>query len=347
MSSLIMIHANVDTHWPFVGQFFHETWEQQDETHFKRLLAADGRDLGQTLGGMESEGVDLSAVTRLAVMGVPVTVDCLKMLPALDEATLIRVYMGGHLDEACQAYLEEKGVSVYDHKSEGFWGQSVSEFALGLTICGLRRIPQNHHSIITSHAAWEAYRPVPHGGPGTLGHQFSDDNRFTCGTIEGKRVRVVGAGNIGSRYASFTSMMGADVAAWDPFAPEASFHRAGSRREMHLDELVKDAEIFAPMLPITPNTRGLVTEAHIDALPKGCLVILATRAKICDVDAIRRRVMADEIALAADVFDMEPVPLDDPLLGRHNVVHTPHLAGRTIDANREWVKRLTDQFKPM
>ena len=140
---------------------------------------------------------------------------------------------------------------------------------------------------------------------------------------------------------------GADVAAWDPFAPEASFHRAGSRREMHLDELIKDAEILAPMLPLTPNTRGLVTEAHIDALPKGCLVILATRAKICDVDAIRRRVMADEIALAADVFDMEPVPLDDPLLGRHNVVHTPHLAGRTIDANREWVKRLTDQFKPM
>ena len=63
--------------------------------------------------------------------------------------------------------------------------------------------------------------------------------------------------------------------------------------------------------------------------------------------AIRRRVLADEVALAADVFDVEPVPLDDPLLGRHNVVHTPHLAGRTRDANRQWAADLLAQFRPV
>ena len=76
-------------------------------------------------------------------------------------------------------------------------------------------------------------------------------------------VRIVGAGNIGSRYASFAKMLGADVAAWDPFATEPCFHRAGSRREFHLDRLVQDAEIFAPMLPLTESTEGLVTAAHI------------------------------------------------------------------------------------
>lgn len=100
------------------------------------------------------------------------------------------------------------------------------------------------------------------------------------------------------------------------------------------------------MLPLTDSTRGLVTAHHIDSLPQGCLVILATRAHICDMAAIRRRVLADEIALAADVFDLEPLPLDDPLLGRHNVVHTPHLAGRTQDANRQWAENLAAQFQP-
>jgi phosphoglycerate dehydrogenase-like enzyme len=156
----------------------------------------------------------------------------------------------------------------------------------------------------------------------------------------------VGAGNIGSRFAAFAHALGADVAAWDPFAPEAGFHRAGSRREHHLERLVADAEIFAALVPLTDSTRGLVTAAHIDALPTGCLVVLVTRARIVDVDAVRRRVLADELALAADVFDVEPLPLDDPLLSRHNVVHTPHIAGRTADANHAWARMLADQFRP-
>jgi phosphoglycerate dehydrogenase-like enzyme len=62
---------------------------------------------------------------------------------------------------------------------------------------------------------------------------------------------------------------------------------------------------------------------------------------------VRRRVLADEITLAADVFDIEPVPLDDPLLGRHNVLHTPHNAGRTIDSNHSLVDALLEQFEAL
>jgi phosphoglycerate dehydrogenase-like enzyme len=101
------------------------------------------------------------------------------------------------------------------------------------------------------------------------------------------------------------------------------------------------------MLPLTETTEGLITRRHVEALPRGCLVVLATRAGICDVAAIRERVLADELSLAADVFDVEPLPLDDPLLGRHNVVHTPHLAGRTADANRLWAAQLIEQFRPV
>ena len=165
--------------------------------------------------------------------------------------------------------------------------------------------------------------------------------------MAGKRVRVVGAGNIASRYASFVNFLGADVAAWDPFAPEPCFHRAGARREHFLTKLVQDAEIFVPMVPLTDKTRGLVTAAHIESLPNGCLVVLVTRAGICDVPALRRRVLNDELALAADVFDIEPLPLGDPLLGRHNVVHTPHNAGRTMHANHAYARMLVEQFSPI
>jgi len=100
------------------------------------------------------------------------------------------------------------------------------------------------------------------------------------------------------------------------------------------------------MVPLTDSTRGLIPKETIDALPHGSLVVQATRAAVCDTEALYRRVLNNELALAADVYDIEPVPLDSPLLGRDNVVHTPHNAGRTIDANRAWVEDQIARFKP-
>jgi phosphoglycerate dehydrogenase-like enzyme len=136
------------------------------------------------------------------------------------------------------------------------------------------------------------------------------------------------------------------VAAWDPFASEPCFHRAGAHREVRFDSLFHNADIFAPMVPLTDETRGLVKREHLLALPRGSLVVLVTRAAVCDMTTLRERVLADELALAADVWDVEPLPLDDPLLGRHNVVHTPHIAGRTRDANLAWAENLAAQFDP-
>lgn len=340
MVNLIVVHPEFESHWPFVAEQFVSVWQKQGKTHLARLGREDGRRLGEVYDQPQQ-------VTRLACLGVPVTVEDLGAFTALKEATFPATYGPSQLSEACRAYLQQRGVKLYDHPSEGFWGESVAEFALALTICGLRHITQSAHEMITSHEPWERYKAVRNQGPGQNGSQSSDDLRFTHGTVAGKRIRIVGAGNIGSRYASFVGMLGAEVAVWDPFASEPAFHRAGSRRVWHLEQLLQDAEIFAPMLPLTPQTRNLITAAHIDSLPQGCLVVLVTRAAICDMEAVRRRVLADELSLAADVFDVEPLPLDDPLLGRSNVVHTPHLAGRTVDANRAWVEALANQFLPL
>lgn len=338
MQNLIVVHPHFESHWPFVADDLATGWAGQ-ATEIMRLAPTETRPLGELV----TKG---TTVVRLITLGVPVTAGCLARFPALREATLASTYGTNQLNAAGIAEVERRGIQLYQQRSEGFWGQSVAEFALALTLCALRQIPQNYHAMLTSHEPWERYHPSRNRGPGTVGAQFSDDLSFTNGTIAGKRVRIVGAGNIGSRYASFVHMLGADVATWDPFAPDPGFHRAGSRREYHLDRLVQDAEIFAPMVPLTESTRGVVTATQIDALPQGCLVVLATRANICDMDALRRRVLASEVALAADVFDVEPLPLDDPLLGRPNVVHTPHLAGRTRDSNRQWAAELLAQFRP-
>jgi phosphoglycerate dehydrogenase-like enzyme len=335
MRSAMVVTSNFDADWPWAADHFHELWTKDGPVDFVRVKPGDARSLHELVP-------EPRTVERLVSLGVPFTAASAHAFSNLREAAVEHTPPSEPLQK-----LKQAGLRVYKHPTEGFWGPSVSEFGLALTLCGLRRIPQTHHDILTNQSPWDYSPSGGVGLPGTRGHQYGDDSRFTSGTLDRKRVRIVGAGNIASRYASFAHFMGADVAAWDPFAGEPAFHRAGTRREWHLDRLVSDAEIFVPMVPLTDSTKGVVTAAHINALPKGCLVVMVTRALICDVPTLRRRVLADELALAADVFDVEPLPLDDPLLGRHNVVHTPHNAGRTRDANHFWAEKLAEQFLPV
>ena len=332
--SVIVVHPDFDGTWPWAADHFRTLWEAQGQTEFLRLAPDDRRTVSEIVD-------DPAGITRIVALNVPLTVACVARMPTLREAA----FSPEPSTEASDA-LAAASVRAYVQPSEGFWGQSVAEFALALTLCGLRRIPQLHRAIVTDQQPWDYAPPGGAGKPGAHGQQFGDDANFANGTVKGKRIRIVGAGNIASRYASFVHTLGADVAAWDPFASEPCFHRAGARRELRLDGLYHDADIFAPMVPLTEETRGLVKREHLLALPRGCLVVLVTRAAVCDMPTLRGRVLADELALAADVWDVEPLPLDDPLLGRHNVVHTPHNAGRTREANLTWAENLAVQFDP-
>ena len=157
---------------------------------------------------------DPAAVQRLVLLGLPAGSDDLAPFTALEEC--FHSSHGDHPRDGLDI-AASRGVQIIPHRVDIYWGQSVAEYGLCLTLCGLRRIPQSHTAMIESHEPWK-HRPEV-GRPGAKGIQYCDDSRFANGTLAGKRVRVVGAGNIGARYASWCSAMGADVAIWDPFAP--------------------------------------------------------------------------------------------------------------------------------
>ncbi len=73
-------------------------------------------------------------------------------------------------------------------------------------------------------------------------------------------------------------------------------------------------------------------------------MVAVTRAHAIDMAALRERIVANELAGAFDVYDVEPLPVEDPLRGRVNVVHTPHIAGRTRDANWRGAEVIADDF---
>ncbi|PCJ59049.1 MAG: hydroxyacid dehydrogenase [Planctomycetota bacterium] len=333
MKSLILVAYKFDGNWPFTADAMHKIWKEEGETIFIRFTKDEKRSL------LEIVGDDAKDIFRLVSFNVLITVEDLIHFPVLEE-------LGIHEKTNASQIKEGAGhLYVYTQPSEGFWAESVSEFGIALTLCGLRRIPQLHQAIQTSLKPWNYSQDPENILPNQRGAQYGDDPMFTSGTVSGKKIRILGAGNIASRYAQCMTLLGAEVKVYDPFANEPCFTLAGAKKVWHLDELMKDADIFVPMVPLMEATQGMVTENMIDSLPKGCLVVMVTRAGICHMPSIRRRVLNDEISLAADVFDKEPLPLDDPLLGRHNVVHTPHNAGRTEYSNQRVAEKLAEQFR--
>lgn len=338
MRSVICVQERFDRSWSFSADYWYGQWQ-----------ANGGCELYRT------ESVDVSPATlvpnpetvnRLVVLGFEADGDYFGAFSGLEECFYTSIGYSHANDQENEAVKTavSRGVKFIFPRADVFWGQSVAEFGLALTLCALRRIPQTYAAMMHSQDPWNYYPEL--GKPGQRGGQYGDDSRFTNGTLAGKRVRIVGAGNIGGRYASWCSMMGADVAIWDPFAPDATFAVAGAERRFYMSDLAHDSDIFVPMVPLKPDTRGLVSAKFINALPHGSLVVLVTRAAIVDTEALYKRVLNDELSMAADVFDIEPVPLDSALLGRHNVVHTPHNAGRTRDANHSWADDQMSRFRP-
>lgn len=338
MVNHIVVHPNFDRVWPLAVDHLRRIWETEGPVEVTRLSLNDDRPIGQIIG----TGYDGS---RLVSLGVPVSEACIDMLAEFEEVAVVTPDSMYSVDEEIAEKLRDGSVRVVEHRSQDFWGQSVAEFALGLTISALRRISHLHNEIISDQSPWK-FEPQGDPGPGKRGHQFTDNPDLINGTISGKRIRVVGMGNIGSRYAHYTSMMGGEVAAYDPYADEPCFHRSGVEKLTRLEDAISEADVFAPMLPLSEDTRRMIDANLVNSLPEGSLVLLVTRAQVCDMEAIRERVLDEEISLAADVWDdgNEPLPIDDPVLDKENVVHTPHVAGRTEDANERWAESLVAEF---
>ncbi len=339
--------------WPFVHQRLVERLSAQGDVE----VAQVGR--GQPVG----DHADLSAVDAVALFGGELTAACVARAPGLKA-------VGCNTDNTGRGLpldaLRARGIPVID--TTRAWGQSVAEVGFGLALSALRRIPQWHAELANGAPSFE-YEAA----------QYCDATGFANGELGTKRIGVIGLGQIGGRVARWCVALGTDaatgpepasrvgpgspagparpfsapplepahlggsVSGYDPYLPEGMAERWGVRR-VDMDTLVDESEVVFVTVPPTPTAKHLLDRARIARLRRGALVVIVTRAHAVDMVALRQRVLADELALALDVYDVEPLPPDDPLRGRPNVVHTPHIAGRTRDANLRTADLIADDF---
>jgi D-3-phosphoglycerate dehydrogenase len=157
--------------------------------------------------------------------------------------------------------------------------------------------------------------------------------------LHGKILGLIGFGRIGSELGMVCrNLFAMEIIAFDPYLT----HNVKSRHEgkvsfVALDELLASADVISIHVPLTASTRNLLDLSRLKSMKPGAILINTSRGGIVDETALAQVLKAGQLTGAGlDVFAVEPVLMDHPLLELDNVILTPHSAALT----RECVVRM-------
>ena len=166
----------------------------------------------------------------------------------------------------------------------------------------------------------------------------SDDwairDRVTPDECAGKTLGVVGLGAIGLRVAELSAALGMGIIAHNR-TKRAREESGTSVPQLPLAELLAEADIVSLHVASTPETRGLIGRAELEAMKAGAFLVNAARGALVDVEALLEALDSGRLAgYAADGVDPEPPAVGDRLIHHPNTIITPHSAALTAATYR-------------
>jgi len=163
--------------------------------------------------------------------------------------------------------------------------------------------------------------------------KWSDRAHYVAMELKGKRVGIIGIGNIGSRVAEILSLgFRSEVVAQDPLLSEEEIRRRHAK-PVSLEELISTSDVISFHCPLTSGTKRMLDKTAFGKLKKGVLLINTCRGELIDetalCDALERGTVG---AYGTDVVEGEPIAGDHRLLKYKNVLIVPHLGGFTTES---------------
>jgi hypothetical protein len=211
----------------------------------------------------------------------------------------------------------------------GFQSFKWIEAALLLVACAVLLMLAAMRRLLELDAATRAGRGWPTDA--SLGETVRD--------IGGCTVGLVGYGNIAQRVERIVAAMGARVL-------HTSTRDDGTAGWRPLRELLAESDIVSLHLPLTPETDRLIDRVALDSMKPNALLINTSRGAIVDESALEEALQSRRLAAAGlDVFAVEPVTPDNPLLRLDNVVVTPHVVWYTQDTMRRYLAEAIDNCR--
>lgn len=208
---------------------------------------------------------------------------------------------------------KEKGIAV--NYVPDYCIHEVSDHTMAMLLALARKIPLSNK--LVQAGRWEMPAVVP------------------LRRLEGQVLGLVGFGNIPRAVAPKAKAFGLRVVTHDPFVKPDVLKAAGVEG-VSFDQLMAMSDFVSVHAPLMPATRGLINAAAFAKMKKGALIVNTARGPLIDEPALIAALDSGHLGGAAlDVVTVEPMPKDSPLIGRDNVILSPHTGFYSVEALQE------------
>src|SRR5476651_161996 len=208
---------------------------------------------------------------------------------------------------------KEKGIAV--NYVPDYCIREVSDHAMALLLALIRKIPLSNK--LVQSGRWEMPAVVP------------------IRRIEGTVLGLVGFGHIPRLVAPKAQAFGIKVIAYDPYIKPDVF-KAKKVESVDFDTLLKSSDYVSVHAPLMPATRGLMNAEVLGKMKKGAYIVNTARGPLIDEPALIAALDSGHLGGAGlDVVTAEPLAKDSALLGRDNVILSPHTGFYSIEALEE------------
>ena len=195
----------------------------------------------------------------------------------------------------------------------GVLDSATADLTLALILASRRRIGEGER-LIRSGKEW------------TWGMSF-----MLGSDLRGKRLGIVGLGNIGAQVAQRARAFGMTIAYHGRHEAPAERVAELEAQRLELDELLASSDVVSLHCPLTEQTRHLIGARELALMKPSATLVNTARGPVVDEAALAAALAEGQIAGAAlDVYEREP-RVEWGLLGLENVVLSPHLGSATVE----------------
>lgn len=161
--------------------------------------------------------------------------------------------------------------------------------------------------------------------------------------LSGKKLGIVGYGNIGRAVARIAMALGMKVLA---FSSKDQKDLEEGVEKVSLEKLLKESDVVSLHCPLTPSTKEMINSRSLEEMKTGAILINTGRGPLVDEKAVAQALEKDKLrAYCADVMCSEPPQSENPLFKSDKAYLTPHIAWATEEARKRLMEIAVNNLK--